>query len=89
MRAKYSDIVSRPGRYKTDFAVANMTAVCGMISWSGILFTYIRWHRGIKHRGIDRSTLAYRAPFQPYLSYYGFCVCIVVIIFAGFTQFSE
>lgn len=49
--------------------VANMTAICGMISWCGILWTSVRWHKGLKAQGIDRSTLAYRAPLQPYLSY--------------------
>lgn len=49
--------------------VSNMTAICGMISWSCILWTNIRWHKGLKVKGIDRSTLPYRAPLQPYLSY--------------------
>jgi amino acid transporter len=48
---------------------ANMTAICGMISWACILWTYLRWHKGIRMQGIDRRTLAYTAPFQPYLSY--------------------
>jgi amino acid transporter len=48
---------------------ANMTAICGMISWACILFTAIRWQKGLKAQGIDRKSLAYRAPFQPWLSY--------------------
>lgn len=81
-----------------------MTAICGMISWTGILWTSIRWHKGLKVHGIDRNTLAYKAPFQPYLSYCkyskfsknslltmsdGITVCIMVIIFGGFTSFSK
>ncbi|KAJ5150906.1 Amino acid/polyamine transporter I [Penicillium canariense] len=66
---------------------ANMTAICGMISWTGILWTSIRWNKGLKAQGIDRRTLPYRAPFQPYLSYYGMSVCILVIIFGGFSAF--
>lgn len=50
-------------------SVSNMTAICGIISWTCVLWTSIRWHRGLKVQGIDRSTLPYRAPFQPYLSY--------------------
>lgn len=46
-----------------------MTAMCGMISWTGILWTSIRWHKGLKAQGIDRKTLPYMAPLQPYLSY--------------------
>jgi amino acid transporter len=46
-----------------------MTAICGMISWTAILYTSLRWHKGLKVQGIDRNTLPYKAPFQPYLSY--------------------
>ncbi|KAI7412576.1 hypothetical protein KC336_g11664 [Hortaea werneckii] len=67
---------------------SSMTALCGMVSWTCILWTSIRWHKGLKVQGIDRkSTLAYTAPLQPYLSYYGLVVCIIVVIFGGFTSF--
>ncbi|KAJ5585153.1 Amino acid/polyamine transporter I [Penicillium hispanicum] len=66
---------------------SNMTAMCGMISWTGILWTSIRWHKGLKAQGIDRKTLPYRAPFQPYLSYYGISITIMVMIFGGFSAF--
>ncbi|KAF2003886.1 putative arginine permease [Amniculicola lignicola CBS 123094] len=66
---------------------ANMTAICGMISWSCILWTYTRWYKGLRVQGVDRSTLPYRAPFQPYLSYYGISVAVLVLIFGGFTAF--
>ncbi|KAF3011682.1 hypothetical protein E8E14_007468 [Neopestalotiopsis sp. 37M] len=66
---------------------ANMTAICGMISWSCIFVTALRWQKGLKAQGIDRNTLAYKAPFQPYLSYYGLFMCVIVLIFGGFTAF--
>jgi amino acid transporter len=66
-----------------------MTAICGMISWGCILWTYLRWHKGMQVQGIDRSILPYRAPFQPYLSYYGIFICVMVLIFGGFTAFSK
>ncbi|WWD19783.1 hypothetical protein CI109_104247 [Kwoniella shandongensis] len=65
----------------------NMTAICGIISWSCVLFTSIRWNKGLRVHQIDRSTLPYRAPFQPYLSYYGLTVCVIVVIFSGFASF--
>lgn len=66
-----------------------MTAVCGMIAWSVILYTCIRFNHGMRAQGIDRSTLPYRAPWQPFLSYYGFVITIIVIIFSGFTAFMH
>ena len=82
-----------------------MTAICGMISWTAILYTSLRWHKGLKVQGIDRDTLPYKAPFQPYLSYCecesyhpgetmlttsdGLTVAIFVMVFGGFSTFSE
>jgi yeast amino acid transporter len=83
-----SFMASAKGEAGTVFGYfSSMTALCGMISWTCILWTSIRWHKGLKAKGIDRNTFAYRAPLQPYLSYYGLGVCIVVVIFGGFTSF--
>lgn len=69
--------------------VANLTSVCGVISWACILFTGIRWHYGLKAQGIDRKgVLAYTAPLQPYLSFYGLFVTLIVLFFNGFGAFS-
>ncbi|ORY56911.1 amino acid permease/ SLC12A domain-containing protein [Pseudomassariella vexata] len=86
--ALISFMASASGSAGTVFSYfANMTAICGMISWACIMFTYIRWYKGLAVQGIDRKTLAYMAPFQPYLSYYGLCMCLMVMIFGGFTAF--
>lgn len=66
-----------------------MTAICGIISWMCILFTYTRWYGGLKKQGIDRSSLPYKAPFQPYLTYYALSISAMVLVFGGFTAFSE
>ncbi|CAN8106043.1 unnamed protein product [Discula destructiva] len=67
---------------------ANLTSICGIVSWTCILTVSVRWHYGLKAQGIDRkSSLPYRAPWQPYLSFYGLFVCFVVLVFGGFTAF--
>ncbi|OAL28711.1 hypothetical protein AYO22_02576 [Fonsecaea multimorphosa] len=83
-----SFMAASKGKAGTAFGYfANMTAICGIISWSGILWTSIRWHKGLKVNGFDRKSLPYRAPLQPYLSYYGLAVCVIVLIFGGFGSF--
>jgi amino acid permease len=37
----------------------------------GILLSYIRFYHGLKVQGISREGFPYKAPFQPYFSYYG------------------
>ncbi|GAA6063966.1 hypothetical protein JCM10212_004814 [Sporobolomyces blumeae] len=66
---------------------ANMTSVCGLITWAGIFLTYIRWHKGLQVQGISRSMLPYRAPLQPYLSYYGLIFTCIILFFNGFSVF--
>ncbi|ODN78873.1 hypothetical protein, variant [Cryptococcus amylolentus CBS 6039] len=68
---------------------SDMTAYCGVISWSCVLFTGIRWSKGLKLGLIDRNSLPYKAPLQPYLSYYALAICFIVIVFGGFTNFME
>ncbi|OQV09777.1 hypothetical protein CLAIMM_13863 [Cladophialophora immunda] len=83
-----SFMAASKGKAGTAFGYfSNMTAICGIISWSGILWTSIRWHKGLKVNGFDRKSLPYRAPLQPYLSYYGIAVCVIVLIFGGFGAF--
>lgn len=84
-----SFLASAPGQAGIIFSYfSNMTAISGMTSWTGILWTSIRWHKGLKLQGIDRDTLPYKAPFQPYLSYYGLTLSIIVLVFGGFTAFT-
>ena len=44
---------------------ANLTASCGLLTWLGILITYIQWHKGTRAQGFDRKSLPFVAPLQP------------------------
>jgi len=66
-----------------------MTSIAGLLVWLSILITYVRFHRGAKLQGIDRRALPYFAPCQPYLSYYGLFMIVVILFFAKFTVFID
>ncbi|GAA5965192.1 hypothetical protein JCM8115_005386 [Rhodotorula mucilaginosa] len=66
---------------------ANMTSVCGLLTWWGICLTSTRFYAGLKAQGIDRKMLPYRAPFQPFLAYYGLIFSSVVLFFNGWQVF--
>ena len=65
----------------------NITTVAGLISWACINLCHIHFMRALSARGIQRTTLPYRAPGQPYLAYYGLCVTVLIILTQGFTSF--
>jgi amino acid transporter len=54
-----------------------------------ILGSYLRFYYGLKRQGIDRRDFPFVAPFQPYLSWYGFIFFLIVIFFSGYTVFLE
>jgi amino acid transporter len=43
--------------------------------------------KGMRAQGISRDTLPYKAPFQPYLSYFALCFTVILTIFKGFDAF--
>jgi len=68
---------------------ANMTAIAGLITWFGISVTYIRFHKGFKAQGFDRSTLPYASALQPYAAWYGAISCFIVCLFSGWSVFLK
>lgn len=57
---------------------ANMTAVAGLMTWFGIAVTYIRFYKGFKAQGFDRSALPYASVLQPYAAWYAAISCLVI-----------
>ncbi|KAI7938108.1 hypothetical protein MJO28_015028 [Puccinia striiformis f. sp. tritici] len=69
--------------------LTRMSAITGLCTWLCILVSYLRFYDGMKYHGINRNNLAYKAPFQPYLSYFGVIMIILVIFFSGFEVFLK
>lgn len=65
----------------------NVTAVAGFITWTCILISHLRFMAACKVQGISRESLPYKAPFQPYLSYFGLFFNVLIIFTQGFTAF--
>ncbi|KAG6845971.1 hypothetical protein H0H87_011019 [Tephrocybe sp. NHM501043] len=68
---------------------ANMTAVAGLLTWFGISITYIRFHKGLKVQGYDRSKLPFASKLQPYAAWYAAISCVVICFFSGWQVFLK
>ncbi|TFK64955.1 amino acid permease [Pluteus cervinus] len=68
---------------------ANMTAIAGLMTWFGISFTYIRFYKGLKAQGIDRSKLPFASKLQPYAAYYAGSFCLLISFFSGWAVFLK
>ncbi|OAV85620.1 hypothetical protein PTTG_30389, partial [Puccinia triticina 1-1 BBBD Race 1] len=62
----------------------NVASISILLTWWSILLTCIRFYQGLKHIGVDRNAFACRAPYQPWLSTFGFAMSTLIIIFNGF-----
>ncbi|KLT41895.1 amino acid permease [Cutaneotrichosporon oleaginosum] len=66
----------------------NLSAISGLLCWWAILLCYLRYYYGLKKQGLSRDS-PYLAPWQPWLSWYGFIWFTLIIIFCGFTVFLK
>ncbi|KAJ5650733.1 Arginine permease CAN1 [Penicillium longicatenatum] len=63
----------------------NISTVAGFILWASLNACHISFMRALKARNIARNFLPYKAPFQPFLAYYGLFFNILILLTQGFT----
>ncbi|CAK5262598.1 unnamed protein product [Mycena citricolor] len=68
---------------------SNMTSIAGLMTWFGISVTYIRFYKGMKAQGYDRSTLPFASSLQPYAAWYAMIFCLVICFFSGWATFLK
>ncbi|KAH8174713.1 amino acid permease domain-containing protein [Sarocladium implicatum] len=69
------------------FWISNISAVSTLIVWASECVIYLRFYQGLKYHGIDRDTLPFKSPLQPFLAYFGLVFCVTIAIFNGFDCF--
>ncbi|KAF4964815.1 hypothetical protein FZEAL_10834 [Fusarium zealandicum] len=69
------------------FWLSNLSAVGALIIWASVSYTYLRFYYCLKYNRIDRNTLPYKSPLQPFLAYFSLCFCTIVAVFNGFDAF--
>lgn len=65
----------------------NISTITGIVAWAIILMTYLRFYYGMRHQGLSRDELPYKAPFQPYASWIALVFISLVALFNGFHVF--
>ncbi|KAL7409528.1 amino acid permease/ SLC12A domain-containing protein [Mrakia frigida] len=64
-----------------------ISSITGIITWQVILASHLRFYYGMKRQNLSRDNLPWKAPFQPYSSWFGFIFFGLVILMNGFTIF--
>jgi len=65
----------------------NLTTIASLFTWCSILVAYLKFHAALKAQGIDRDTLVFKSPFQPYVAWGSLVYFSIIIIFNGFAVF--
>ncbi|KAJ5928159.1 Arginine permease CAN1 [Penicillium verhagenii] len=63
----------------------NISTVAGFILWASLNACHIAFMRALKARNVSRNILPYKAPFQPFLAYYGLFFNLLILFTQGFT----
>ncbi|KIN05490.1 hypothetical protein OIDMADRAFT_100504 [Oidiodendron maius Zn] len=66
----------------------NLTTIGVLFTWCSICIAYIQFHKALKAQGIDRNTLSFKSPFQPYAAWIACFFFAVIIVFNGFHVFT-
>ncbi|KIV98179.1 hypothetical protein PV10_01858 [Exophiala mesophila] len=66
----------------------NLTTISTLFTWVSICIAYVRFHHALKAQGIDRNTLPFKSPFQPYLAYVSGIFFALIIFFNGFDSIA-
>ncbi|CAG9984980.1 unnamed protein product [Clonostachys byssicola] len=66
--------------------LATVTTVNGLLSWSVVLFTYLRFRKAVQYYAIS-NRLPFKSPFQPYSTYISLAGMVLLCITNGFANF--
>ncbi|PCH38247.1 hypothetical protein WOLCODRAFT_96784 [Wolfiporia cocos MD-104 SS10] len=65
----------------------NLVSTFGAITWMCICYTHIRFMKALAAQGLSRDDLSYKAPFQPFGSWFALISTAVITLFKGFDTF--
>jgi amino acid transporter len=67
----------------------NLTTIAQLFTWCSICITYIQFKKALEAQKVDRDTLVFKSPFQPYLAWGAIVYFGLIIVFNGFKVFTS
>ncbi|KDR81565.1 hypothetical protein GALMADRAFT_239589 [Galerina marginata CBS 339.88] len=65
----------------------NLVSTFGALTWMTILYSHLHFMKALRAQGMSRDDLPYKAPFQPWGSWFAFGSTLLITIFKGFDTF--
>lgn len=66
----------------------NLTTIAQLFTWTSICITYTRFRAALIAQNVDRNTLVFKSPFQPYLAWTACVYFSLILFFNGFKVFT-
>ncbi|KAF5381028.1 hypothetical protein D9615_003914 [Tricholomella constricta] len=65
----------------------NLVSTAGALTWMCIAYCHIRFMKALEAQGMSRNDLPYKAPFQPWGSWFALVATTIITLFKGFDTF--
>ncbi|TFK42627.1 dicarbixylic amino acid permease [Crucibulum laeve] len=65
----------------------NLVSTFGALTWMSISYSHICFMKALKAQGRSRDDLPYKAPFQPWGSWFALVTTVIITLFKGFDAF--
>ena len=66
----------------------NLTTVANLFTWMSVSVAYIQFKKALEAQGVDRNSLVFKSPFQPFTAYFSLFFFAMITIFNGFYVFK-
>jgi len=67
----------------------NLTTIANLFTWVSVSVAYLKFYYALRAQGIDRNTLVFKSPFQPYTAYVSLVFFSLIILLNGFYVFPS
>ncbi|KAF2740214.1 hypothetical protein EJ04DRAFT_540291 [Polyplosphaeria fusca] len=67
----------------------NLTTIAQLFTWCCICICYIKFRKALIAQNVDRNTLVFKSPFQPYMAWAALAYFGLIIVFNGFKVFTQ
>ncbi|OAP57117.1 hypothetical protein AYL99_07854 [Fonsecaea erecta] len=63
--------------------------VASLFTWCSISISYLRFRRALEAQAVDRSSLPFKSPLQPYAAWVSLCFFSTILLFNGWEVFTN
>ncbi|KAH7409689.1 AAT family amino acid transporter [Cadophora sp. MPI-SDFR-AT-0126] len=67
----------------------SLGTVAALFTWCSICITYIRFRQALIAQNVERSTIPFKSPFQPYAAWFALIYFAMIIVFSGWEVFTK